>query len=355
MRYTLIWLIIICSGNQYVFSQELAQATNHQHEEEYENIHSTFFDSEEVVSFTLLANFKSILKDRGEEPEEHPAKLLMTDSNSIVDSIDLKLEVRGNFRKKNCSFPPLRFDFPKKDILSTMFAGENKLKLVTHCRSNNDAFEQNVLKEYLTYKIYNYLTDYSFKVRLVNVTYKDSAGKYDDETRYGFLIEDDDELAERHGMKILKAQNVHPDATQRDVANVMAIYEYMIGNTDWSIPNLHNVKLLRDTVPGKLPIPVPYDFDWCGVVNAPYAKPNPMFKTSSVRQRVFRGFCRSEEEFQQAFAVFNREKERIYQLIDSFTQLTDKEKEKCVSYLDDFYETINSESLTKREILANCR
>lgn len=355
MRNVYIFIIAFFALNSIYAQHSEESAAEQKDEITFENIKSTLFESEEVLRFTLTTDFKSLVKDKGEDTEKFPAILSLQHEDGSVEDIDLKVEVRGNFRKKHCSFPPIRLDFPKNDILNTLFAGENKLKLVTPCRTNADIYEQYILKEYLTYKIYNLLSDYSFRVRLVRVNYMDTGEKYDPVERYGFLIEDEDNLAKRHGSRIIEAQNVHPNRTKSEVTNVLSIFEYMIGNTDWSIPNLHNVKLMMDTIPGKLPIAVPYDFDWCGIVNAPYAKPNPMFETSSVRQRVYRGFCVPNEEFQAAVNVFNSQKDNIYQLLQNFELLNEKEKEKCFKYMEDFFDILSDPSSIEREIIAYCR
>ena len=156
------------------------------------------FQNDAVVAFTLTANLKALSRDRGDQPIDHAAVLLYADAKG-TDTLPLTLKVRGNFRrsKANCAFPPLLIDFPKKKTKNTLFAQQNKLKLVTHCQT-----DEWVVREYLVYKLYNLLTDLSFRARLAQVTYADSLGKRPPETHWGFLLEDESEVAKRNGVKV---------------------------------------------------------------------------------------------------------------------------------------------------------
>ncbi len=130
-----------------------------------------------------------------------------------------------------------------------------------------DIFEQYLLMEYLVYQMYNQISDHSFRTRLLKITYTDSAQKYEPVEKYGFLIEDEDMMAERLGGEI-NPLRLHPDATNQSETGPMAIFQYMIGNTDWSIPNQHNVKMLQGA--STRPIAIPYDFDWSGFIAPGY-------------------------------------------------------------------------------------
>src|SRR5256885_2062303 len=163
------------------------------------------------------------------------------------------------------------------------------MKLATHCRGGRN-FEQYTLEEYLIYRIFNLLTERSFQVRLAHVTYVDTAHTRDTLTRYGFFIEDDNRMARRNHTHVITSQGIPQEGTDPDQVGLIAVFEYMIANTDWSVGGLHNIVLTEDT--SGTVYPVPYDFDWSGVISTPYARPDARLNITSVRQRLFRGYCR---------------------------------------------------------------
>lgn len=313
------------------------------------------FESAEVLHLNIHANLKELLKDKGEDPGYHPATITYKDADGKEVKIDtdaVKLRIRGNFRRKNCSFPPIRVNFDTDKVGGTLFEGQDKLKLVTHCDSRKEIFEQYLLQEYMIYKMYNLISDYSFRVRLLKITYVDSAQRYETIEKYGFLIEDEDLMAARLGGKI-NTLRLHPDATNQSQTGPMAIFQYMIGNTDWSIPNQHNVKMLQGAT--TMPIAIPYDFDWSGFIAPPYARPNPLLGTTTVKQRVFRGFCRSESTFQKDLTPFREQKDEILNLVKNREGLTEKMRARSLDYLQDFFDIIENPKAVKRDIMDKCR
>ncbi|MEZ4827102.1 MAG: hypothetical protein R3C61_12625 [Bacteroidia bacterium] len=339
LRLLLITFLFLTSGIR-VFAQDTRRP---------------LFEAEDIVKITITANMESLLKDREEERSYHPAVLSYTQGEGNSVEIPLRLRVRGNFRrqKSTCDFPPLLLNF---DTLTqnTIFEGQNKLKLVTHCKTKSKGFDQYVLAEYLIYKMYNQLTDSSFRVRLVQVVYQDSAGKSEPLEKFGFFIEDEDQVATRMGGRILEVTNVHPDKTNYIWANHLAVFEYMVGNTDWSISGLHNIRLVMMN-PAEPPVAVPYDFDWAGFVNTPYALPNPELGIVSVKDRLFRGFCRTEEEFAASFQLFQQKKEVFLQLIEGNEWLDSKSKTSLSKYILQFYDILDNPKSVDREFYQNCR
>lgn len=315
------------------------------------------FESHEHLEITLEFDIKKVLRDRGEETDYHPLFVTWEPENTVRKTVAARIKVRGNFRRQrdNCRFPPLRMRFETDHVAGTVFEGQKKLKLVTHCQTRRSEYQQYVLQEYLIYRSYNLITDKSFRVRLVKITYKDSEGRDEPFTRYGFILEDEDRMAERLGGRILEVENVHPDRTDYELSNLLAIFQYMMGNTDWSIPALHNIKLVMP-VGEQIPYPIPYDFDWSGVIDARYADPNPVLNIRSVRQRLFRGFCRSPEAFREAFKVFRIKKDSIYALYRDLTPILEQDEyRQATEYLDEFYAIINDPEESKDEIIAECR
>lgn len=315
----------------------------------------SLFDQEDIIEITLETDLKLLFRDVGDEREYHPARMKYK-TGGVGDSVDVELRTRGNFRRQRsiCNLPPIRIKFAKENAVGTLFEGQKKLKLVTVCQFKKDNYEQNLLLEYLAYKSYNALTDSSFRVRLARITYADLAGKVDTFVRYSFFIEAEKRMAERLGSEIMEIKNVHPLQTARHATARMSVFQYMIGNTDWSISGLHNIRLVGINGEG-VPITVPYDFDWCGAISAPYAKPNPILGIPSVGTRLYRGFCRDEVEFEWVFKEFFAAKEEIYALYQNCEMLDEKYRKRALSYYDEFYKTISDKKRTKKEIYNYCR
>ncbi|RIJ34150.1 hypothetical protein D1627_17215 [Pontibacter oryzae] len=306
------------------------------------------FGSDELLEFTLHANMKTLLKDRDDERNYHPATIHYRSNAGEAITVALKVRVRGKHRRDPsvCDFPPLLLNFPKTKVMHTVFAGANKVKLVTHCNS-----EKYVIREYLVYKLYNMLSDYSFRVRLCKVMYQDSEGRKSDEHMYAFLIEDEDDLAERSKGVILADELViRMDATDDRAMAKLALFQYMIGNTDWSVPFRHNIRLLYLHT-GSRPVPIPYDFDYTGIVMPPYAKPPPEIGITSVRQRLFRGYTFPDAVYQELVPYFNNRKTAIYAVYLECELLDRKYRKRTLKFLDEFYETINDPKDFERKIV----
>ncbi|WP_198175221.1 hypothetical protein [Spirosoma telluris] len=300
--------------------------------------HNVLFSSDSVLAFTLTSSFVRILKDRGDTTTAHPAQLNYQSPQGETVTLPVKLQVRGNFRKlwNNCSFPPLYLNVPKKKASHTVFASHNKMKLVTHCEG-----EEYVVREYLVYRLYNLLTDYSFRARLCQVSYVDSAGKRPTETRWGMLLEDESNLVKRNGNLPNKLRQISMANMDSLHMATLAVFEYLIGNTDWSVPYRHNIRLL--TVPTiKNPVPVPYDFDLSGIVEAFYALPSENIGIASVRERVYRGISYPSALFHQVFDRFNQLKPQIYALYANDSRLDSAYVKRTLKYFDEFYAVINN-------------
>lgn len=313
-----------------------------------------FFEDQSTINLTLEMDLKDLLSKKQRE-RYLPATITMAfqDGTSITEQI--RVTVRGNFRRETCYMPGLKLNF--HNPTSPRLYKLDKLKLSCGCSSGSDN-EQLVLREYMAYKTYNLLTNKSFRVRLVNVTFKDVNGKKKPYTQYGFFIEDVDELAKRHNMVEVEGIQIIQEYTNREQATLVSIFEYMIGNTDWSFPNFHNIKLIgpKDDKTTR-PIAVPYDFDISGFVDPPYATIAEIFEgqISTVRERLYRGFPRSMEELQVVIKVFNDKKEAIYNLINSFTPFDNKSKGWLTKFLDEFYKTINNPKNVQRYFIDEAR
>jgi hypothetical protein len=313
-----------------------------------------FFSTNDILRLTIKGDIKSLINDVGEERNEHPTIVEYVENNDTI-RLNVQIETRGNFRrsKANCNFPPLSLNFKKKEVKNTLFDDINKIKLVTHCKSNSKLFQQYVLEEYLIYRTYNIITDTSYRVRLAFITYYDTVEDEIFQESYSIFIESDKVLEERLNLIEFEKKYVMQDKTKYDHMSKLAVFQYMIGNTDWAVTTLHNIKLFTSdtTLPAYA---IPYDFDWSGMVNAMYAVPLPRFGTKSVTERVYRGFCQPLDEFNMTFEYFNSKKTEIYALYQNFDLLKESERKRIRSYLDDFYEIIGNDKLIKVEFLDAC-
>lgn len=312
-----------------------------------------FFTDTSVVNATLSINYKRVLVQKDKIGTRFPAMFSckLDDGQAINDHI--LVEVRGHFRRKNCDMPPLKIIY-KKDP-SDAFYKFKELKLVGVCTPAN-INEQYLLKEFLIYKIYNLITDTSFRVRLLNLTYQDSSGKRKTVTRHAFLIEDVRQLAKRLDCSEWSRKPVQTEHTNRHLMTTVSIFEYMIGNTDWSVPADHNIKLIQTKADSTArPFPVPYDFDWSGLVNANYAAPDEQLGTESVRDRVYRGYARTMDELNAALDVFRKQKDNIYAVINNCGLLYPTTKKEMTSYLDQFYEAISKQENIQRIFIEYAR
>ncbi len=311
-----------------------------------------FFDEDGIIEMTLTTDIAKMQKEKGVNMFQPATVGLRFPDNSIVAE-PVTVAPRGHFRREYCNIPPILIDFstPTSPRLSPL----GKLKLVIGCGSNGND-EQLLLKEYLIYKMYNLLDDKSFRVRLLKVNYIDTRNKVKTFWQYAFLIEDDKDLAIRNNcIKKPKAQYAS-ESTDRETMTKVAVFEYMISNGDWSVPNNHNIRLIYEkNNPAALPYAIPYDFDHSGFVNASYATPNELLGTESVTERVYRGFPRTMEELQKTLDIFRAKKESITALINNCTYLQTKVKKEAVDYLNEFYKTINDKRQVQSVFIDNAR
>lgn len=313
------------------------------------------FASHDVLDFTLVADFEMLDDDRAEVNPERPALLRLAGPGGAPVELALEVRTRGNFRlrRSTCDFPNLRLDFPPgSSAQPTVFAGQKELKLVGHCRDSRE-YDQNTLEEYLVYRLYNLLTEESFRVRLARVTYRDVRGKEDPVTRHAFLIEDVDMLATRLGGLPIEVQGVRPHDLDGLASARVELFQYMIGNTDFSIVNFHNAELIRR--PDGTYHPVPYDFDFSGLVDAPYATPAAILGTRSVRERVYRGFCRPGVDAPALFDAFLALREASARTFREQPELEPKRADSAIRYLDEFFRIIESPRARQALIERRCR
>jgi hypothetical protein len=308
------------------------------------------FDSDEILNIKLSGKTRALFNDRGDAGAYHPLVLTYKGADSNEVSINIRAKTRGNFRrqKQNCTYPPILLNFARKTAKPSIFDQQDKLKLVTPCAGDNY-----VIREYLVYKLYNLLTPKSFRARLARVTFFDT-DKNKETSFYSILLEEDEQMAKRNGSKIMEVKNINGERTETETFLKMAVFQYMIGNTDWSVPYLHNIRILSFD-PSTIPSVVPYDFDHSGIVDAPYALPPEQLELKSTQERRFRGYCISDmKTFDEVVATYNRLKPEIYKTYTSCPLLDAKYVKATTRFLDDFYETLNNPKKLKEEFSYPC-
>jgi hypothetical protein len=318
-------------------------------------IYSDIFAAESPGEVTLIYNSKELRK-RSNIDKYLKARLIYHLGDSASDlHKEVRIKARGNNRREICTYPPIWINIRKSDIQNKLLKDTKRIKLVTQC-GGNKTYEIYVLKEYLAYRIYQEISPFSFRVRLIRMKYIDIGRKNREQESWTFLIEPEGMLAERLDMYAFKSDFMSMKSTDTLWTNNMAVFQYMIGNADFSITGRHNVKLLRYKDYRKPNvIPVPYDFDYCGMVNAHYAIPGENLGIKSVRERYFLGPCRPPGEYREVLDVFSGKREIILGLIREFEYLSERDRKEIEEYLGGFYIASESRDFIERRFLSTCR
>jgi hypothetical protein len=310
------------------------------------------FTSETPLEFSIRANFRSLHRSRTRASGLHSAVITYTEGGATRE-LPLQVRSRGIYRLRHCELPPLRLQFNRQAAGDTPFAGVRRGRLVMHCR-NSDEYEDYVLREYQIYRMLNVLTPLSHRARLARVTYVDSASGRNLATRYAFIMEDDAAMAQRNAGRILEQQGARPGDLDPFHDALVGVFQFMVGNVDWSIAGLHNVMIVGTEANV---YPVAYDFDFAGAVNTRYAVPDARLGISSVRERLMRGYCVALEDFDRVFALFNEKQSELYALYqDELGRLlAPATVRETLAYYDEFYRTINDPRAARERIIRACR
>ncbi len=321
------------------------------------------FSEDSELPITIEGPINEIVRRAARNTEAAPAALTIGEQR-----FDMELSPRGFSRRTRgiCQFPPLRIDLsgPGATRRETIMRGQNRLKLVTRCRSGAN-YEQLIVLEYLTYRLYNEITPLSYRVRPVRTTYRDSDGRRREDVQFNFVIEDVDDLASRNQLEAIDVQSGEVPSSQLNPqqASLVGMFQFMIGNLDWDMVQgppgeecCHNGKLLavNETARQNV-IPVPYDFDYSGFVNAPYAVPPEGTPVRDVRQRYYRGLCRFNEHAPAAAEHFRSRRERLYAVIAGETRLTEARRNQARQYIENFFEILDDPQRFQRLVIDNCR
>ncbi len=318
------------------------------------------FTTSETLAVTAYAPWRD-LERKKKYQGTYPAKIDFTDELGNTTSLQMTVERRGRTRQVVCRFPPIKIRFDKKEVKGTTFSGQKSLKMVTHCQTSS-RYEQYYVMEMLIYRMYNFITDFSFRVRPLSITYVDTEHRGSPDPRFAFLIEDDSDVAKRNGQKKLKiSKTTRKRLDSQETAN-FALFQYMISNLDWSAisgPGVdkccHNAKLVGQD-PLKDPVyAIPYDFDAAGLINAPYATPPENLRVRNVKQRLYRGFCAHNDKLEESRVRFLDSEQSILALVRNESLLTSSTQKRALNFLKKFFDTLKNKQDFQKTIISKCR
>lgn len=324
-----------------------------QAEEKNQSTKSALFSGSEPIEIVLQMDMTKVFDDKSEDPQYNEALLIQKMGDNKIRTFNIKIKARGRTRRLEdiCEFPPLKINFEKKSTENTVFEGQDKIKMVTHCKES-ESYQNYTNLEYLVYKTYNLITDYSYRVRLVHVTYQDTKQNYPDMVKTGFLIEDEKQMAERIDGFITDKRIWSSDSCNQQAVNILSLFQFMIGNTDWWIHTRHNVDLVQTEHNGL--IPIPFDFDYSGIINTPYAIPSTELPIIGVKTRFLKNSCHDESHYHQVVALYNEKKPEILSMIEHSEYLDKKYIKTSIHYIEAFYKIINNPEKFNKYLTQTC-
>jgi hypothetical protein len=317
------------------------------------------FSSHDTLEVEIEGPFAMLARERSDE-EETEGKFRYTEADGTPVEFDIQIRARGNWRRNPdiCKFPPLRINFKKSQTDDTLFDKQDKMKLVTHCQNNSRRYDQAVISEYLAYRIFNLLTDASYRVRLLKMKYVFTDRNTVLDT-YGVLIEHDERIGKRIGGEPVETERVPVASIKPSDLSIASVFQYFLGNTDFSPKATgpdeeccHNQSLF--TSDDGLYYTIPYDFDQSGLVDAQHAAPNPRFGIRTVRVRLYRGRCVNNELLPQTLQLYRDRRDEIEALITNQAELESGTQRSMLKYIDSFYETIDDPKRVESRIVEKC-
>jgi hypothetical protein len=316
------------------------------------------FGSGETLELRITASFRELIRS-GDDRPEFDGMVEIDDATAGPIALPVEIRVRGVSRLANCDFPPLRIDFAREGVAGTVFAGQNNLKLVTLCKRGTD-YREYLALELLIYRMFNVLTEHSYRVRPANIEFVYSdARRAESYIEPAFFIEERWEAAERLGLEPVEADSVSIASLEPEHTALLTMFQFLIGNTDWSMLRgpvgeacCHNVTPF-DAASGERVV-LPYDFDQSGLIDTEYAVPSPQVRVRSVRDRVYRGFCSMNDRLDSVVEHFNAERASLEALLNDET-ISEKGRRRALDYVDSFFEIVNDPDRSDVLIAQRCR
>jgi hypothetical protein len=319
------------------------------------------FEDDQIIKAVLTAPIAQAYAQKNQDARIYlPGHFTYIDRNGETVKLDVSIRSRGNFRRIYCELAPLRLNFKKSQVVDTLFAGQDKLKLVAPC-FDSPSYQRYVVLEYLAYRILEVLTDYSYRTRLIRLSYIDSDDKLQPRTAVTFVIEEDSDMAKRLGLEMMRVPQVRFAELDREKTALAELFQLLIGNNDYSVLKVregedccHNVDILAFDE-ASLKIPIPFDFDFSGFVNAVYAAPPSHLPITEVRYRYYTGLCHPTGVLEGAIARVQEKREEIFALVENQRELSRKGKRDALRYIEYFYAILDNPKRLETEVYERCR
>jgi len=302
---------------------------------------------------------RQLLRQRDND-QEFDAVLIYSDGAGVEQRRDLKLTTRGRSRLELCEFPPLRLIFDADEFTDTVFADQRRLKMVTQCKRGSRG-EDWVMQEYGIYRAYNVITDYSYRVRWLEVVFRDTESTRWQKVQGVFLIESTGEAARRMQRKSIRPPEIRPEQFAVVETSRNMLFQFLIGNTDFAVKRgpsgeacCHNGRVLAPLEQDDDWVVLPFDFDQAGIINTDYALPDANLPIRRVSTRLYRGFCSQIAVLPETIALFNESRSDITAALLPLGIRKSRHK-RALQYIDRFYDTVNDTQTLKQEILDKCR
>ncbi|WP_430814591.1 hypothetical protein [Carboxylicivirga sp. RSCT41] len=317
-----------------------------------DSLYPSFFSNEEILKVSLHFDVTTHIRKKSEEYCD--GKIVIYDAPADSSTFNVRCRARGNNRKDICFFPPVMLNF-KPDTLFTTDGYLAKLKLVTHC-VNSKIYEEYMLEEYLIYKLWELVSPYALRTRLLDVTYYDIGARGKNYRSKGFFIEPLYMMTERTNTIEIEGEYFHDAVINSLDADRVAFFCYMIGNTDWRIKSGHNIKFIKPVDDSREEVTaIPYDFDHAGLVNASYANPAEWSSAESVTDRDYTGRCRDyDDNYYQLIKEFMAVEEDVYKTILNFEHLEPRKRKAIYKYVVAFYKELKKPEAFIRNIRSSC-
>ncbi len=314
------------------------------------------FRDEAALKLTITTNLRDLMRERDStELRWFGAELGYAGEGGADTRVPVEIRARGHFRRqaRNCAFPPLFLRASRAARDSSILRGNPRLKIVTPCRPAVAEYQQYILLEFLLYRTYSLVNEVHHRTRLIDVTYRDSTDRVKPITVTSFLLEIEDEVADEHDLELVDLTGAVFEDVKPEVLNRLSLFEYWIGNTDWSLGALHNITLFRG--PDGY-VPVAYDFDWSGAVNARYSFPQATLGIRTVRERLHRGPCRDVLQWAPTIAHY----QSIKPAVDSIWAmpvlgLDEKKRADTKAYLDQLWPVLSDPRKFQRAVIDICQ
>lgn len=320
--------------------------------EAYQMAKVDVFEEEGYLKIHISSDFDQFSEERL-EGKYQKAMMVTTISDSLESRIPIRIKPRGKSRRRLCDLPPIKLDLKKTTVIKESLQSIEKLKVVSPCKSGS-VYENVLFKEFLVYKLFNVLTDKSFRVRLIELTLENTGENPWEQKQFGFIIEEGDAVGERLKMDYVNKFSLLPSMVNQEYYALLAMFEFMIGNPDWSLTGGQNLKTFRQgNEEPENTYSLPYDFDVASIVNAPYAVPPPVGQTE-VSLRPFNGVCLEVDQLQQAFDYMSSNQEELFATVEEFPYLPKGQKKKMANYMKTFFNQLQKSNTWKRIEIPPC-